>query len=285
VCKNTQVQKNDPSDMELSELLDDVTGRIDIKTHLKIFSWNCHYGLDLKKCLAIMKYKPEMLILQECTKTDFEFIKSMMKFGSWYNEAGYSHVYSHDRGLGLAILFNRRKINSTHLAIVTGRFRHMIPYEFTRNDERFIIFVTWINPTEKKKYGEHFYEDIDYYKNQGMLNERSIAIGNFNTFVKNDKGLKLLEEKMSPLVNCTKVGSLKPTFYYTKDNMGVDDFCFVGEDMINNFIIHINRLSAWDKAQDKDHHWRGLSDHSPIIVDLQGRRNLARTKEEQGGAG
>jgi hypothetical protein len=135
--------------------------------------------------------------------------------------------------------------------------------------------LAWINPTDKKNYDEHLYDAIDYYKNKGMLNEKSIVIRDFNIVAKDDKDLKLLEEKMSPLVNCTKVGSLKPTFYYTRDNMGVDDFCFVGKDMIDNFIIHINRLSAWDKAQNKDHHWKGLSDHCPIIVDLQEKTKLA----------
>jgi exonuclease III len=274
--------------MELSALPDDLTGRvagsIDVINHLKILSWNCHYGLNLEKYLAIMEYKPEVLILQECTKTDFEFIKSKWEYGNWYNDA----LYSHDRGLGLAILSNECKINFTE--IFNRRFRYMIPYELTWNDERFTVFITWINPTDKKNYDEHLYDAIDYYRNKGMLNEKSIVIGDFNTFVKGDKDLKLLEEKMLPLVNCPKEAWFPPTYCHALNSvddiyMGVDDFCFVSEDMINNFIIHINRLSVWDKAQDKDNHWKGLSDHCPIIVDLQGRTDLARIMEEQGGAG
>jgi exonuclease III len=226
-----------------------------------------------------MEYKPEVLILQECTKTDFEFIKSKWEYGNWYNDA----LYSHDRGLGLAILSNKCKINFTET--FNRRFRYVIPYELTWNDERLIVFITWINPIDKKNYDEHLYDAIDYYRNKGMLNKKSIVIGDFNTFAKDDKDLKLLEEKLLPLVNCAKEKPLKPTYYHAENNMGVDDFCFVSEDMINNFIIHINSSSAWDKEQDKDHHWRGLSDHSPIIVDLQGRTNLAQIKEEQGGVG
>jgi exonuclease III len=226
-----------------------------------------------------MTYKPEVLILQECTKTNFEFIKSKWKYGNWYNDA----MCSHDRGLGLAVLSNKCKINFTE--IFNRIFRYVIPYELTWNDGRFTVFITWINPTDKNNYDEHLYDAIDYYRNKGMLNEKSIVIGDFNTFVKDDKDLKLLEEKMLPLVNCAKEAPLTPTYCHAINNMGVDDFCFVSEDMINNFIIHMNSSGFWYKKQDKDHHWKGLSDHSPIIVDLQGRRNLAQTEEEQGGAG
>jgi exonuclease III len=268
-------EKYDPSDMELSALLDDVLGGIDIKNHLKILSWNCHYGLNLKKYLTIMEYKPEVLILQECTKTDFEFIKNMWEYGNWYNDA----MYSHDRELGLAILSNRCKINFTE--IFNRKFRYVIPYELTWNDEKLTVFITWINPTDKNNYDEHLCDAIDYYTNKGMLNKKSIVIGDFNTFAKDDKDLKRLEEKMLPLVNCAKGTQLKFTYNYAQNSMGVDDFCFVSEDMINNFIIHINILSAWDKAQDKDHHWRGLSDHCPIIVDLQEKTNLAQTRKNK----
>jgi exonuclease III len=261
--------KYDPFYMELSAPLDDVLGGIDIKNHLKILSWNCHYGLNLKKYLAIMEYKPEALILQECTKTDFEFIKSKWEYGNWYNDA----LYSHDRGLGLAILSNKCKINFTE--IFNRKFRYVIPYELTWNDEGLVVFITWVNPTDKNNYDEHLYDAIDYYRNKGMLNEKSIVIGDFNTFVKDDKGLKLLEEKMLPLVNCAKEAPLTPTYYHAINEMGVNDFCFVSEDIISKFEIRINIPEGWDEKQDKAHHWKGLSDHCPIIVDLQGKKKLA----------
>jgi hypothetical protein len=55
--------------------------------------------------------------------------------------------------------------------------------------------------------------------------------------------------------------------------------------MIDKFWMHINSPDGWDDEQDKDHHWKGLSDHCPIIVDLQEKINLPQTKAEQSGAG
>jgi exonuclease III len=263
--------------MELSERLADLTGGISKKNHLKILSLNCYYGLNLRKYLVIMTYKPEVLILQECTKTDFEFIKSMWEYGYWYNDA----MYSHDRWRGLAILSNKCKINFTK--IFNRRFRYVIPYELTWNNGRLIVFITWINPTDKNNYDEHLYDAIDYYRNKGMLYEKSIVIGDASTFAQEDKDLKLLEEKMLPLVNCAKEMQLKFAHNYVKNSMGVDDFCFVSEDMINKFWIHIDSPGGF--ARKRDLHWSDLSDHFPIIVDLQEKTNLAQTTEKQSGAG
>jgi hypothetical protein len=158
-------EKYDPSDTELSELLDDLIGGTD-KNRLKILSWNCHYGLNLEKYLGIMTYKPEVLILQECTKNDFEFIKSMWEYGNWYNDA----MYSNDQGLGLAILSNKCKINFTET--FNRRFRYMIPYELTWNDERLTVFITWINPTDKNNYDEHLLQKQRNVKRKVNSNRR-----------------------------------------------------------------------------------------------------------------
>jgi hypothetical protein len=51
--------------------------------------------------------------------------------------------------------------------------------------------------------------------------------------------------------------------------MGLNDFCFVSEDIINKFKIDVNIPDEWDDERDKYHHWKGLSDHSPIIINIK----------------
>jgi hypothetical protein len=259
-------EKNNPNYMELSELIADLNGVIDERNRLRIISWNCHYGLNLKKYLVMKEYNPQVLIIQECTKADFEFIKNMWEYRNWYND----DMYSYDRGLGLAIFSNNCKINFTEF--FNRKFRYMIPYEITWNDEKFVLFMIWINPVEKNNYIRHFYDAVDYYKTKGMLNEKSILIGDFNLF-SNDKnnGKEKMEEKLYPLVNCTKGTQFSDTVTYfdSKYGYGINDLCFITNDIKNDYKIDINIPNEWDEKKDKEHHWKDLSDHSPIILDIK----------------
>jgi hypothetical protein len=242
----------------------DLMVKVDKKNCLRIVSWNCHYGLNIKKYLAMMEYNPQVLIIQECTKDDFEFIKNMWEYRNWYND----DMYSYERGLGLAIFSNDCKIGFTEY--FNRKFRYMVPYEITWNDETFVLFTTWINPVGKNDYDKHFYDAIDYYKTKKMLNEKSILIGDANLFV-NDKNREKMEEKLYPLVNCTKGTQFSDaaTYFHGESGYGINDLCFITNDIKNNYTIDINIPNEWDEKKDKEHHWKDLSDHSPIILDIK----------------
>jgi hypothetical protein len=239
------------------------------KKVIRIVSWNCHYGLKLEKYLDIsdnMKYYPQVLIIQECAKNDFDYIKDMWKYKNWYND----ELKDNNSNLGLAIFSNDYKILFTE--IFNRNYRYVIPYTLSSDKYKFTLFSVWINPIDGN-YEKVFYEAIEYYRDKKMFDNHPIIIGDFNTFAKDENNLKdleNLENKLHPLVNCTKNTRFwgKPTYYHEKNKYGINDFCFLGEDIVKNFEINVNIPDEWDEEKDKAHHWKGLSDHSPVIVEV-----------------
>ena len=246
---------------------------------MRIMSWNCHYGfgakrekyLKIKEIKEIKEQPPQILIVQECTKIDFDSVKDEWEYKNWYNDDQKNNkseigvaIFSHGYKIGFTELFNRN-------------FRYMIPYEVSKDAENiFTLFTVWINPIIDNTHHKHFFDAVKYYNEQKMLDKRSIIIGDFNTFAKNDNDLKILENELEPLVNCATNTKYRETHTYYhgkdkdgKDKTGIDDFCFASKDIADEIKITIPD-DKWDNKQNKDHRWNGLSDHRPIIVDFLG---------------
>ncbi|GHV09010.1 hypothetical protein FACS189485_21150 [Spirochaetia bacterium] len=236
---------------------------------MKIVSWNCKMvppydkeGFTEEKANAIGKYNADIYVIQECTNYDIEKLKRFKKNNVWYGDDLDSKY-----GIGLFSDVFDIKILEEH----NHEFRYIVPYKIYNENIEFTIFSVWIKPISGN-YEKHLYDAVEYYRNKKIFDSHSIFIGDFNTFAKDDKSLNILEEKMYPLVNCTRdKPSLRkiPTYYHSENNMGVDDFCFVSKDIINKFEMDINIPDEWDDKKDKDHHWNGLSDHSPIIITIE----------------
>jgi hypothetical protein len=256
--KNTCMSQDD---------IDNILNFVDVDEKnniLKIVSWNCHWGLNIDKYLDVLKYCPEVLIIQECSKNDFDYIKNMWRHKNWYNDDSKNNKSEY----GIAIFSNEYEISFTE--IFNRKYRYVLPYVISKNEYQFTLFAVWINPIENN-YIEHFNEAVDYYRGKKMLVDDSIIIGDFNTFAKDNNGnIKHLEEKLSPMINCTKGTKFwkRDTYFHEKDNYGIDDFCFLSKNIMDKYNIDVNIPDEWDEEKDKNHHWKGLSDHSPIIVKL-----------------
>jgi endonuclease/exonuclease/phosphatase family metal-dependent hydrolase len=245
-----------------------ILDKITWEDKMKIVSWNCKMippynkeGFTENKVRNIEKYGADIYVIQECTNHDVEQLKKFKRNSVWYGDNLDSKY-----GLGLfSDIFNIKLLEEHN-----PEFRYIIPYKIFDKNNEFTLFSVWIKPVEGN-YEKPLYDGVEYYRNKKMLDNHSIFIGDFNTFAKDDKTLQFLEKKMQPLINCTKNTSFwkTPTYYHARNNMGLDDFCFVSEDIINKFKIDVNIPDEWDDAEDKDHHWKGLSDHSPIIVDIK----------------
>jgi exonuclease III len=210
-----------------------------------------------------MEYSPDILVIQECLKNDFDFSKSNWDFKNWYND----DLNQEESELGIAIFSNKYSIKFTEL--FNRKYRYIIPYKVSiGKGNELTLFTVWVKPVEGN-YLKPFYEAINYYRNQKMLDVHSIIIGDFNTFAKKDKDLEKLESKLDPLVNCAKETKLRETHTYchTKNNTGIDDFCFASKDIASKIEVTIPE-DKWDDKQDKEHRWHGLSDHCPIIVNF-----------------
>jgi exonuclease III len=230
---------------------------------LRIVSWNCHWGLNEKKYQEIMSYSPHILIIQESRKIDFDYIKSMWKFKNWYNDDFYTDKSECGSEYGVAIFSNDYKIEFTE--IFNRKYRYVVPYIISKDSFNLNLFIIWIKPINGN-YLKPLYDAIEYYQDKKMLDNNTIVIGDFNTFAKDDNGrLKDLEEKLKPLINCTANTPFhtKDTYYNSKHGYGIDDFCFVSKDNIGKFEVDIP-----NDLDDKNHQWKGISDHCPIIVDF-----------------
>ena len=251
---------------------------------INIVSWNWQFDTNAKKYIEILKYSPQVLIIQECTKNDFDYIKTMWKYKNWYND-DLNNEYS---PLGVAIFSNDYKIEFTE--IFNRKFRYIIPYYLSNEKYTFTLFLVWTKPEDDNdtKYNKHLNNAIDFYHKNKMIDDHTIFIGDFNTFAnKNNNNLRELEEKFNNVSMINSTNSTentefkeKHTYYHGKnkhgdDNYGINDFCFISKYLTRRFDIDIiiNLHNEWDDKEDKKHHWKGLSDHCPISVNILLKEN------------
>jgi exonuclease III len=235
---------------------------------VRVVSWNCRYGLSLDKYRQLERYNPKVLIVQECTKNDFEFIKKAWKYRNWYND----DMNPHDKGLGIAIFSNDYEIKFTD--VFNRNYRYVLPYILSNDKNTFTLFAVWINPPFEKNnenYTTMLKDAVIFYREKNMLDENSIFVGDFNWFSNSDEKTLALEEIFAPMVNCAKGtrfwnGKRSYTYYAGQHGYGTDDFCFVSDDIKNKFQISLRIPNEWDETKSKDERWMGLSDHAPIIV-------------------
>ena len=233
---------------------------------MRIVSWNCHYGLNLQKLNTVLEYSPNILLIQECRKNDFDVIKSNWKFKNWYND----DLNQEESELGIAIFSNEYKIAFTD--IFNRNFRYVVPYFISNSKCNLTLFAVWIKPlmiNQSKDYKKPLYNAVKYYYDNKMINNNTLFIGDFNTFAKDEKGLENLRKNIPPLENGAKNSKenyKETTYYHGKNNYGIDDFCFASNDILKKIKVSIPK--GWDKEKRKDFHWKGLSDHRPIIVDI-----------------
>jgi len=235
---------------------------------MKIVSWNCHYGLSQKKYDAIIELTPDILIIHECKKPDFELIKSKWKNKNFYNDDLYTDKSEYGSELGVAIFSDSFNIKFTD--IFNRKYRYFIPYEISNNEIIINLFAVWIKPDDGN-YLTPLYNAVDYYKEQNMINDNTIIIGDFNTFAKeNNERLVALEKKLSPLVNCANNFNNssfynEPTFNSARYGLGIDDFCFISKNFNCRNIKFITHKD-W-KNENEINRWNG-SDHCPISVEF-----------------
>jgi hypothetical protein len=180
------------------------------------------------------------------------------------NELGNINT-QHDLGVGV---FWKEGITVTPLD-KNSDFRYVIPYKVQGNFESFTLFGVWTKSSKFSlySYDKNVIQAVNAPEYQTLFNEGTVLIGDFNTFAKKDNGrLDDLQKELSKMTNCTEGTAfhLKPTFFSEKYGFGIDDFCFVSEVIKKKYKINVNVPDDWDEKN----HWKGFSDHCPIIVDF-----------------
>jgi endonuclease/exonuclease/phosphatase family metal-dependent hydrolase len=230
---------------------------------LNIVSWNCHYGLEYgeskgkKEAVDKLKSQADILVLQEVTQNDFNNLGHSPERSNWYGDG--KDAFGREP-LGIAV-FCKEGFTVKRRYETPAQFRYILPYEISKlpDEKKLTLFAVWVKPVDGN-YLKPFYDAIQDSRNQKLLSSRSIIIGDFNTFAKDDNGrLGELENSLKSFNNCAKEFKSAPTFFSHKYGPGTDDFCFATQDLPASQ-FNIGPKSDW---VDKN-----LSDHCPIFVDF-----------------
>jgi exonuclease III len=244
---------------------------------MRIVSWNCGGwscgGFTSKKYNEMMRYNPEILLIQECTKEEFELVCKECKlinsnFRHWY---GDNHEDSYK---GMAIFFSFNLVNVELVPNFNEDFRYVVPYKILPKFQSVVQFpdikeITLLSVWTKKPsdgswdYQKTIFDALDYYNFSNPI----VLAGDFNTG-SNSHNIHRCEElkthlKKYGLKNCAENSEYEhePTFYHDKTNSYfTNDFCFISEEF--------NVYDFFVDGMNNQKRWRDLSDHCPIIADF-----------------
>jgi endonuclease/exonuclease/phosphatase family metal-dependent hydrolase len=231
---------------------------------LSVVSWNCRYGLEYgesknkKEAVRELLLKADILVLQEVTKSDFNSLGHSAEQSDWYGDD--KDAFGREP-LGVAV-FCGKGFTVKRLYKTPAQFRYILPYEIggLPDGKILTLFAVWVKPVDGD-YQKMFYGAIQDTENKKLLSSRSIIIGDFNTFARDDNGrLAELENSLHGIRNCADASkAASPTFFTHKYGPGTDDFCFATSDLS---VLQFNIGAKPDWIDTK------LSDHCPIFVDF-----------------
>jgi exonuclease III len=259
---------------------------------MRIVSWNCGGwscgGFNLDKFNEMKRYHPQIILIQECTKKEFDFVSKCIneerihivkereiflkgeksnfdisKLQHWYGD----NIEKSYKGTAI---FSSMSGNIELVENFNKEFRYVIPYKIsctypTDEKEECILMSIWTKqPSDGTwNYQKTIFEALDYYN----FNKPLILAGDFNTG-SNKNNVHEYEElkiklKNYGLKNCAENTEFEyePTFFHDNTNdYFTNDFCFIPKDFyVYKFYV--------DKMNNKKR-WRELSDHCPIIADF-----------------
>lgn len=234
---------------------------------IKILSWNCQYeigkkeGLTSEKMELIAKYDSDVLLIQECTKREFNRFKRSFKFRNWYNDD------LEDSSLGTAILSDEWEIAFPER--FNRNFRYVIPYRLKRGDRELTLYSVWIKaPFDGSgDYAKVLCEAMDYYRPESG----TLVMGDFNVGANDEHPNRYPEllRKLGSLGLCNAAAGTGYEHANTHWNRGTgkffqNDYCFCTRDVsLESFAVP--DAGSW-VTEGGATSWAGLSDHCPVCV-------------------
>jgi endonuclease/exonuclease/phosphatase family metal-dependent hydrolase len=216
---------------------------------MKIVSWNCKNGFTAEKQEAINIFGADILVIQECTQTDFD--KELKRFLPNF------HCDGNDSNLGVAVFSKDFKINKDKADV---KNRYVVPFSITGAKETFYLYAVWTKKPllNKSNYHTPVYRVLDKLPSH----KNTIFIGDFNTGSIQGAGNAHWYEKLKDefekkeFLNCANGQEWSPTFFKGNSSW-LDDHCFAKTE----FDVISFGIGNPD-------YWRKYSDHCPIIVDF-----------------
>lgn len=233
---------------------------------MKIISWNCHYGFTKDKQDRIREFArkhddADIYLIQEAKENDIINLDEF-KYRHWYGdhaEFGACHKARANSGdLGIAIMSNKYKIKRIDEGI--ERFRYVLPYEVSCDNEKYIIFHVWTKAFPEF-YSEAIIPALEYYKHQ-LPSENIILMGDFNFgkefgdsfFTSFDEGLKIYNLE-------------KPDDIIQKTN--TETFIYKNKTYFDDCLYYSNTLKVIDYDVGKTDPWFHISDHCPVYAEIK----------------
>jgi exonuclease III len=254
---------------------------------MKIVSWNCHYGFDGNKPEIVKKFDADILVIPECREIDMEVQGYDKNHRDWYGDGkeaeGLPENIRKERDLGIGV-FWKDSITVEQLPVWkndlrhNSDFRYLVPYKIGGSFSPFILITVWTkNKTDASDpldYVQKAHAAVDHYKSIGLLDERVIIIGDFNSNIKWDSHYRkdwnhsALVKKLKEIRIQECVLPLVKDKYHTycynnrgKDYLVVDDYCFASNEIASAAKFSVP-ADGWVANR-----WHG-SDHCPICVEF-----------------
>ena len=219
---------------------------------------------------AILKYKPDILIVPECEN------ENKLKFGKLTPTPNDFFWYGNNENKGIGVFSYsddyKFKINEEF----NSNFRYIIPLS-VYGKKTFNLFAIWTMNTPqnlRNRYIAQLWKAVNHY--DLLLKEDSILIGdlNSNKIWDNEKPQRIgTHSVVVDLLKAKNIYSIyhkyfneehgeetRPTyFFHNKESKSFHiDYCFASLKLLSNISYSMGTYNEWIK----------LSDHVPIIVDV-----------------
>ncbi len=231
---------------------------------MKIISWNVHFDVNEKKYSEIKKNPCDILILLECRHMSFDFIKDDWEYCLWYNDT----LYENKSDFGIAIFSNKYRLDFTDN--FNRKLRYVIPLKvYNEKEFLFYLFAVWTK-TKPILYSINVLKALEFSGYQEYISDKAIFIGDFNTNVKQDQTESYDKLINAGLIDCIdKEFFLPRTYYDEKWKYFTADYCFATEKMKESYEI-TEKVGTLDDSISGKNKYLGLSDHSPLFVEIKG---------------
>lgn len=235
---------------------------------MKLITWNCRQNFRKKIC-SISKFKPDIVVLQECESEEFlnrQIPKNDYETYIWYGE-------NEHKGVGV-LSFNNYKLE---LLDHNPEFKYVLPLKVSKENETLYLFAVWtqlINKDFKISYVVQAVRAFKFYQ-ELLKNDNVLIIGDFNSNSIWDRSLKEYNHKyMVDFLRKYNLVSVyhelhqerqgeetSPTYYHrkNKNNPFHLDYIFIKEDKLKL----INHFSIGNYEE-----YINLSDHMPMFLEL-----------------
>jgi exodeoxyribonuclease-3 len=233
---------------------------------MKLITWNCQ-GAYRKKADAILKWQPDILVVQECERPD----KLVFNSTTIQPNDVYWHGDNVHKGLGI---FSYSEYRFELLPVFKPEYRYILPIHVTGHGQKFTLLAIWAMDNKENRQARYIGQiwlAIRHYTK--LLSGPVILTGDFNSN-------KIWDSKDRVGNHSDVVGVLAkknilslyhqhfgadqgkekhPTFYLHRDKKKPYhlDYCFASSDFAGK--LENVEIGTYKK-------WIALSDHTPINI-------------------